>query len=168
MAIKPTSLLTWSFYAIDSRNDRSKPPTVPVIVDEKKDGERAVVQDSWEIVKYLDSAYPDTPSLIKGQSEGLQYYAYKQTHAQVLVPIFKICLLTIHSKCSPEPIKEWFRKQRESVFRMTLEEFSGEPAAHIADLKTGLLSIHSTLQSYPYMNGDKSKLSFSGRKNHGD
>ncbi|KAI8331669.1 hypothetical protein BC941DRAFT_438113 [Chlamydoabsidia padenii] len=135
--------------------NKHQPPTVPVIVDEKKDGEQTVVQDSWEIVKYLDSAYPDTPSLIRGETEGLQYYFYKQTHACILVPIFKLCLLTIHKKCSPEPIKEWFRKNRESMFKMTLEEFAGDSTDHITALKTGLISIHSTLQSYPYLTGDK-------------
>ncbi|ORZ14177.1 hypothetical protein BCR42DRAFT_418219 [Absidia repens] len=130
-------------------------PTVPVIVQQNSQDDDHAVQDSWEIVKYLDTAYPNTPRLIKGDNEGLQFFLYKYIHISLLFPIFKLCLFTIHKKCSPQPIQDWFRENREATFKMTLEQFAGDPATHLASIKSALGFVHTTLQEYPYLNGEK-------------
>ena len=50
---------------------------VPVIIDKNADGKW--VNDSWAIAKYLESAYPDRPSLFGGPA-GQHLLVIFQTH----------------------------------------------------------------------------------------
>ncbi|KAI8086544.1 uncharacterized protein BX664DRAFT_336117 [Halteromyces radiatus] len=129
-------------------------PTVPVIVDHQHDDK--AVQDSWEIVKYLDKTYPDTPPLIHGNNEALQFFFYNYANANILVPIFKLCVLTVVEKCPTKEMQNWFRQTREQSFNMTLEEFAGDDEnVHVENIKSGLGLVHTTLKSYSYLSGEK-------------
>lgn len=130
-------------------------PTVPVIVDKKHQDH--AVQDSWDIAKYLDSAYPDTPSLIETDNEGLQFFFYNYCHGHILIPAFRLCVMNIYHLCPTPSVKHFFRTNREARFNMTLEEFAGEENTHIAKLKSALGLIHTTLTSYHYISGDQGK-----------
>ncbi|SAL96114.1 hypothetical protein [Absidia glauca] len=128
-------------------------PTVPVIVDKKH--QNHAVQDSWDIAKYLDSAYPDTPPLIQTDNEGLQFFFYNYCHGHILIPAFRLCVMNIYHLCPTQSVKHFFRANREARFNMTLEEFAGEESTHIAELKSALGLIHTTLTSYRYISGDE-------------
>ncbi|KAI8086545.1 uncharacterized protein BX664DRAFT_336120 [Halteromyces radiatus] len=145
------------FFGIHSEipdvTNNGKRPTVPVIVDPQHDDK--AVQDSWEIVKYLDKTYPDTPPLIVGNNEALQFFFYNYCNTNILFPVFKLCVLTIQKRCPTTAIQEWFRKDREAFFKMTLETFAGDEQVQIDAIKSGLAFIHTTLKSYPYLSGEK-------------
>ncbi|KAI9307020.1 hypothetical protein BJ944DRAFT_262579 [Cunninghamella echinulata] len=126
-----------------------KRPTVPVIVDRGN-----VIQDSWEIAKYLDATYPNTPSLFNGD-EGINYFFYQYCNHNLLTHIFKLCVLYIHKKCHDQATRDWFRKDRERLFKVTLEQFAGEEATNINAIKNGLKFIHITLKTYPYLTGNR-------------
>jgi glutathione S-transferase len=115
------------------------------------------VQDSWVIAKYLDSAYPDTQPLIQTGNEGLQFFFENYCHGHILLPAFRLCVMSIYHLCPTPSVKHFFRTNREARFNMTLEKFAGEESTHIAGLKSGLGLIHTTLTSYPYLSGDQGK-----------
>jgi glutathione S-transferase len=129
-------------------------PTVPIIEDFAHDGK--VVQDSWEIAKYLEETYPDTPSLFHG-TVGV-HKAFEEYSAAKITPIlFKMSVLHIHENCGSKEIKDWFREDRERKFGMTLEQFAGDANALCEPLKENLKPAHTVLSQYPYVTGDKGK-----------
>lgn len=134
-----------------------KRPTVPIIVDKKHDDR--VVQDSWLIAKYLEEAYPDAPSLFHG-NEGVHYFYHNYVSSEVLPKIFRLCVLGVHSKAQPESVRDWFRKDREAMFKMSLEEFAGNEQEHINALDKALAPLGDVLNSYPYLTGDRGMKSF--------
>ncbi|CAO3638066.1 unnamed protein product [Cunninghamella blakesleeana] len=127
-----------------------KTPTVPVIVDNDK-----VIQDSWEIAKYLDEAYPNTPKLFHDDNEGVNFLFYQYLDHNLLFPIIKLCLLHIVKKCPDQATGDWFRKDRERLLGVTLEQFSGNEDDSIKAIKDNLNIINITLNAYPYLNGNK-------------
>ncbi|CAO3638070.1 unnamed protein product [Cunninghamella blakesleeana] len=129
--------------------NNGKRPTVPVIVDGEK-----IVQDSWEIAKYLDEAYPNTPKLFH-DDEGANFLLYQYLNHNLLTNIFKLCILKIHRKCPDQATRDWFREDRERLFKVTLEEFAGPEVDNIKAIKDGLKIINITLKTYSYLNGNK-------------
>ncbi|CDS05103.1 hypothetical protein LRAMOSA07632 [Lichtheimia ramosa] len=129
-----------------------KAPTVPVIVD-LAHGDK-VVQESWEIAKYLEEAYPDHASLFNG-NEGAHFFFHEYCTRKLLPKIFKLCVLTIHSKVTPSSLQQWFRDSREKAFKMPLEKFAGDPQKHIDAIKELLEPIGRVLKKYPYMTGQQ-------------
>ncbi|ORZ21217.1 hypothetical protein BCR42DRAFT_407101 [Absidia repens] len=130
-----------------------KKPTLPVIVDMKN--QDCAVQDSWEIVKYLDLSYPDTPTLINKDNEGLEFFFYQYCHERILMHAFSLCVLSIlNNYDTPQKQKE-FRGYMEGRFGTTLETLAGNPSDHVAALKSQLVLIHDTLKIYPYLTGEK-------------
>ncbi|KAK7018080.1 hypothetical protein VNI00_018399 [Paramarasmius palmivorus] len=65
------------------RADGSIRYTVPFIVDSSNG---AVVSDSYRIAEYLDRTYPDTPRLVPGGTEGLQW-AWGDTIPMRIIPL---------------------------------------------------------------------------------
>lgn len=122
---------------------------MPIIVDKRND---KAVQDSWEIAKYLEEAYPDHPSVFNG-NQGVHKFFHDYCDQNVMVPVFKMCLISLYNSCGE--FKDYFRTDREITFKMTLEELAGQAEDHIPALKEGLLPIHQLLQTYPYITGDQ-------------
>ncbi|KAI9310875.1 hypothetical protein BX666DRAFT_2003453 [Dichotomocladium elegans] len=125
-------------------------PTVPIIVDIAHDNH--VVQDSWEIAQYLEKAYPDTPSLFHGQI-GVHLFFHEYCTRKLLPKIFKLCVLTIRDRITPESAQQWFTKTREKAFRMPLEKFAGDPKDHMKGITELLIPIGRVLKQHPYITG---------------
>jgi glutathione S-transferase len=90
---------------------------VPIL----RDGE-TVVRDSWKIAEYLDSHYPDRPSLFGGAvgaglSQTLNVWADR-----VLVPAMAQAIVAdIHERVDPAD-REYFRTSMENAFKAKIED----------------------------------------------
>jgi hypothetical protein len=128
---------------------------VPIIVDLTNN---KVIQESWAIALYLEENFPDTPSFFHG-NVGAHKFFHDYASTKVLPLIFKFCVLRIHKNCGPQPIQDWFRKDRENFFKKTLEEFVGDENSYVAPLKNALKPIRTVLAEYPYVTGQQGNVS---------
>lgn len=123
-----------------------------MIVDKKNNN--TAVDDSYKIALYLEEKYPNSPSLFHG---GVGVHKFFQNYADhnVLPPIFKLLVVDLCKLSGPVELQDWFRKDRESRFKVTLEEFSGDAETNIALLNKGLYPIVKMLDKFSYMTGDQ-------------
>ncbi|KAI9498662.1 hypothetical protein BDB00DRAFT_396180 [Zychaea mexicana] len=125
-------------------------PTVPVIVDVLHGNK--VVQESWEIAKYLEEAYPDTPSLFHGNI-GAHFFMHEYCTRRLLPKIFKLNVLTVMKKAGEHGA--WFRQTREKIFKMPLEKFVGDESQHAKAITENLDALGRVLKTYPYLTGQQ-------------
>jgi len=107
--------------------------TVPIVVNPSTGD---VVSDSYQIAKYLDKTFPDSPLLIPQGTAGLEdafQDAIKQT-AWSKVPI--VVLQILHSRLSGDAAAH-VRKIREAQVGKTIEEFSEGAEAQWAGYRDG-------------------------------
>jgi glutathione S-transferase len=121
---------------------------VPVLVD----GE-TVVSDSWKIAKYLESTYPDAPSLFGGEAGEasarlITSYVDGQIH-----PLVGRCLLTdILQRLRPDD-HDYFRQSREARFGMSLERTVADREETRDVLKKTLTPVRATLSDHDFLGG---------------
>lgn len=121
---------------------------VPVLVDSDK-----TITDSWEIARYLETAYPNSPSLFGGLTAESEALFIKFWCEQIIHPIvLRLILLDIFRHIH-EQDKAYFRSSRERRLGMTLEEFAQPSDETIADLNRALAPMRSTLDRQPYLGG---------------
>ncbi|MCR9221028.1 MAG: glutathione S-transferase family protein [Alphaproteobacteria bacterium] len=122
---------------------------VPVLVD----GD-ATVADSWEIACYLETVYPDRPSLFGGEA-GREGARFVQSWFDMTAIRFvaQIVMADVHAVLH-EDDKDYFRTTREERFGKTLEEVSGDPAGARAGLTQALAPMRAILKTQPYLAGD--------------
>ncbi|KAI8059355.1 hypothetical protein BC940DRAFT_178924 [Gongronella butleri] len=128
-------------------------PTVPVIVDGIH-GDK-VVADSFDIARYLDEAFPDTPKLFDPAHEGLLRFFEKYVFWNVIVHMYKINILQIHASFPNQEIKDWYRENREGMFHLTLEQFAGNEADNVAIIKAQMTVLDDSLKHTPYITGQQ-------------
>jgi glutathione S-transferase len=121
---------------------------VPVLVDGSK-----TVSDSWEIARYLETAYADRPSLFCGPAgEGLALFVKfwcEQTLNRIVLRIILPDLLA----CLHDKDKAYFRESREARFGATLEQYALPAEQGVSLLREALSPMRSTLQRQPYLAG---------------
>ncbi|ORX52484.1 hypothetical protein DM01DRAFT_1391777 [Hesseltinella vesiculosa] len=127
-------------------------PTVPVIVD-KAHGDK-VVQESWEIARYLDEAFPEAPKLI-GDHEPLFFFFNRFVFNDLMMNIHSLVVLKVHNKCTPKELQDWFRKGREEIYKRKLEDFTKDEDSIIKEIKHIMRFINMTLRKYPFLAGDR-------------
>jgi glutathione S-transferase len=121
---------------------------VPVLVD----GERTV-SDSWEIARYLESAYPDRPSLFGCGTGEAHALFLKLWCDQVLQSIlFRIILPDLYARLH-EDDKPYFRQTREARLGRTLEELAVPPEEGIASLNEALGPLRSLVKRQGFIGG---------------
>lgn len=122
---------------------------VPVI----RDGE-TVVEDSLEIAKYLDKAYPDAPQLLGGEA-GLALTTFIVDWSQLTLHplVAKLAMLDIHNVLAPAD-QDFFRRTREKMFGITLEEFDAKFGGDTNALETALAPLNLMLKKQPYIGGE--------------
>lgn len=121
----------------------------PVLVH----GDR-IVADSWAIAEYLESAFPDAPSLFGGPAGAALSRFHASWAETVLQPaIFRLVLLDIW-RCLPPEDQTYFRTSREARLGTTLEAFCGEPQTQLAGFRTVLAPLTATLQHQPFLGGE--------------
>ena len=123
---------------------------VPVI----RDGEK-VVEESYEIAKYLEATYADKPTLFGGEGgEALTRQIINWSQASLHPEVTKLCLMDIHNSLAPAD-KEFFRNSREKMFGCTLEEFSDKHPKNADALNKALTPLELTLKDQAYIGGTK-------------
>ena len=119
---------------------------VPVLIDGSN-----TISDSWEIAKYLESAYPDSPSLKLDNGEVLFIKFWSET---VLHPeLLQLLVLDIHDNLSLED-QSYFRESREKMLGKTLEEVVVNRLDRLPLIQKMLKPLRSTLSKQEYLSGE--------------
>ncbi|KAI7863931.1 hypothetical protein BDF14DRAFT_1958842 [Spinellus fusiger] len=108
-------------------------PTVPTIIDSNN----TVVQDSWDIAKYLETAYPDSPSIFNG-AESLHYFFYQYFVNYLDRNILAIIILEMEKNIGRYDHPKGFRPNIERIIGITLEEFAGKKVDQVKTLQEKL------------------------------
>lgn len=120
---------------------------VPVLVDGDE-----VVTESYDILRYLDRAYPEAPLLGEGVAEArarfFKHYAERSLAPAMMRTIIMDLLNAIHPGD-----RDYFRETREKRFGRALEEFHS-PAKGLAQLDAALEPLRGHLQESDYLDGD--------------
>ena len=118
---------------------------VPVLLDGNN-----TVADSWEIAKYLETAYPDSASLKLEHGEILfiKFWAETVLHPEML----QLLVLDIHDNLTPED-QSYFRESREKLLGKPLEEVVANRQNRLPQLQKLLTPLRSTLSKQEYLSG---------------
>jgi glutathione S-transferase len=123
---------------------------VPVIVDGDK-----VVHDSSAIAEYLDERYPDNPSLLGTPAErGLTRFIQNWTETVVHIGVIRLVLLDIHHHLGPAD-QEYFRSDRETRFKVTLEDFVKDRESRLPAFRASLDPLRRTIERQQFIAGDQ-------------
>jgi glutathione S-transferase len=122
---------------------------VPVL----RDGGDKVVSDSWVIAAYLETAYPERPSLFGGaQGRALTDFIRHWTERVVHTQVLPLIILDILARLGRDDAA-YFRSSREARFGRRLEEVAGAAEEKRAALKTSLSPLRATLSDQPFVAG---------------
>ncbi|TPX36223.1 hypothetical protein SmJEL517_g01564 [Synchytrium microbalum] len=129
----------------------SKQGLVPVIVD-PNNGDK-VVSDSWKIAEYLESQYPDKPSLF-GSNSGKNgvYFVQKWWEVTGINQIVTFIVLDVW-KCINAKDAEFFRTGREKLFKKTLEDIEKGRGDRVKAWRATLRPIKDLLREQPFIGG---------------
>ena len=122
---------------------------VPVLVD----GTRTV-HDSWAIATYLESTYPNQPSLFGAPAaipvtRVINSWADSFLHG--LIP--PIIVLDVHNCLHPAD-QAYFRTTREARFKTTLEALVADRPSHIHQFRRALEPLRTVLGVQDWLAGD--------------
>jgi glutathione S-transferase len=121
---------------------------VPVLVD----GDRTV-SDSWDIARYLESTYPDRPSLFGCATGEAHTLFVKLWCEQVLQSLlFGIILPDLFVRLH-EDDKPYFRQTREARLGRTLEELAVPSKEGVASLSDALGPLRSLAKRQDFIGG---------------
>jgi glutathione S-transferase len=120
---------------------------VPVLCDGDK-----VVTDSFEIMRYLDEAYPDAPVLGAGVSYQRALFFKHFIERSVAPSLFRIVVLDLLAAIHPGD-RDYFRETREARFGCTLEAFH-QPEQGREALQKTLAPVRGMLRDTPFLDGD--------------
>jgi glutathione S-transferase len=121
---------------------------VPVLVDGTQ-----VISDSQAIAEYLETAYPNEPSLFGDPPSRALTQFIKSWTEDVLQPaIARIVVPDVFARLHPKD-KAYFRETRERAWGMKIEDFPAGRAAAEAVFKTTLAPLRSTLKAQHFIAG---------------
>ncbi len=120
---------------------------VPIL----KDGDH-VVSDSWKIADYLETAYPDRPSLFGGATgHGLTRLVNTLTDRQLIGKIVPSIMLDVLGIVDAEDAAHLRKLER--LFKKSLEEMAAQRDAAVADFRRALDPVRVTLRAQPFLCG---------------
>lgn len=120
---------------------------VPVLCDGGK-----VVTDSFDIMRYLDQAYPELPVLGEGLAQSRVLFFKHFVERSVTPALFRIVVMDLLAAIHPDD-RDYFRITREARFGCRLEEFH-QPEQGRAQLKTLLAPLRDQLRGTDFIDGD--------------
>ena len=137
----------WRFVEKD-RLPQPNAGRVPVIVDGGH-----VVHDSSTIADYLESHYPERPSLFDGKAgHGLTRFVQNWTETVLHPGLIGFVVLDIHRHIAPED-QTYFRQSREERFGRTLEEVVRDRDARLPAFRESLMPLRRTVERQDFLAG---------------
>lgn len=122
--------------------------TVPIL----KDGDH-IVSDSFAIALYLDEAYPDRPSLFKGEGgKALARFVEGFSQTQLHPAATRIAINSIYDMLAPKD-QAYFRETREARLGRPLEDFAAERDTEIAAFPAKCEPLRHTFRLQPFIGG---------------
>jgi glutathione S-transferase len=123
---------------------------VPVIVD---DGH--VVHDSTAIADYLETRYPDRPSLFGGEAgRALTRFVQNWTETVVQPGLVGFVVLDICRHAAPQD-QTYFRQSREERFGTPLENVVKDREAKLPAFRESLVPLRRTVERQKFLAGDR-------------
>lgn len=120
---------------------------VPVLVDGSQ-----TVADSWEIAQYLDRAYPDAPSLLRGNPAPYLFVAaWNDTVLQA--GLGRLIVSDIPPLLAPEHAA-YFIESREKRFGMPLAEVTAGREERLPAFRATLQPLRHALRRRAFLGGD--------------
>ena len=139
--------IPWRF----TEKDRLPQPNqgrVPVIVDNDR-----VVHDSSAIAEYLETRYPDRPSLFGDErARALTRFVQNWTETVLQPGLVGFVVLDICRHSAPED-QEYVRRSREERFGTTLENVVKERAARLPAFRDSLAPLRRTVERQKFLAG---------------
>jgi len=127
--------------------------TLPII--KTQNGE--LICDSWNIAEYLEQTYPASTnnSLFRGHEEA--HYFFQQYVSNSIVPLLRYLVPPRVPDILDERGAEYFKRTRQEMFGMPLEEMAKQNHIDKIDLlKVSLKSVHNTLlKTNNFISGDE-------------
>lgn len=122
---------------------------VPVI----RDGEK-LVADSFAIALYLEDAYPDRPSLFKGEGgKAMARFIERWSQLTIHPYLGAAALLDLHDRQDAEN-RAYFRQSREARYGKKLEEVPAGREVGLADFRASLEPLRKMLTYQPFIGGE--------------
>jgi glutathione S-transferase len=141
--------MPWRF----TEKDRLPQPNegrVPVIVDDGR-----TVFDSTTIADYLETRYPDRPSLFGGEAgRGLTRFVQNWTETVLHPAIIGFVVHDIWRHAAPAD-QDYFRRSREERLGTTLEGCVKDREARLPAFRASLAPLRRTVERQPYLGGDQ-------------
>ena len=123
--------------------------TVPVLKD--KD---IWINESFEIAKYLEQEYPDTPSLFGGkESMKLTYIINQMLDPKILSILARIIVADVYKVLQPDD-KKYFRETREKMLNKKIEDIELESDKYILIFQKELNPFRKIIKNNDYLTGD--------------
>lgn len=121
---------------------------VPIL----KDGDH-VVSDSWKIADYLETTYPDRPSLFGGAvGHGLARFVNAVVDRQLIPKLAPLLMRDVLAIVDDEDAAH-LRAGIEKAFRKSVEELAAQRDPGIADFRRMLDPVRATLRAQPFLSG---------------
>ena len=122
---------------------------VPVVIDGGQ-----VVHDSSAIADYLETRYPDRPSLFGGEAaRGLSRFVQNWTETVVQPGLVGFVVLDICRHAAPQD-QAYFRQSREERFGKTLEEVVKDRDARLPAFRESLTPLRRTVERQKFLGGE--------------
>jgi glutathione S-transferase len=125
--------------------------TVPIL-----EHGNTVLNESWDIVEYLDKTFPDKPLLFNTPEEhSLVKFTEAWFVGEVLRKMFRVYVKDVHDAARPQD-RPYFRESREKNMKgQTLESFTADRAAHLPAIRVALAPLRQHLQKSAFLGGAK-------------
>ncbi|KAF9360871.1 hypothetical protein BGX26_007288 [Mortierella sp. AD094] len=126
-------------------------PTVPTLQIGQDEG----LQDSLAIAEYLETTYPDRPSIFGStpSEKNLQKFFESYVSSRLHPAIQRLVYIEMYNAQDAEN-GDYFKTSREKGGK-TLEELGGDKAQNYKELKDNLGLIHTTLRSGEWVAGSE-------------
>jgi glutathione S-transferase len=142
-----TKTVPWRF----TEKDKLPQPNagrVPVIVDASK-----VVHDSTAIADYLESRYPDRPTLFGGETgRALTSFVQNWTETVLQPALVGLVVLDIYRHAAPQD-QAYFRQSREERFGTSLENVVKDREQRLPTFRDSLAPLRRTLERQKFLAG---------------
>lgn len=128
--------------------DFSGQKLVPVLQDSD-----TIVCDSWDIACYLETAYPDAPSLFGGDAgRGAALFVTEWTNRAINPLVAGLIVHDVLLACDDRD-QSYFRESREARFGRKLEEVQEGREDRLPDLHKALSPARAVIEKQPYIGG---------------